>query len=117
MQMINKKGAVAKTLFYTWFTSLLIETEDEKTNEDVEETIATLVYNCTIEAMYKMLYTPEYIVERCHLTEYNKKRMREDLMDMQRLEYKKNSLNLDLDYCEDLLVDALPIQWPTQTHL
>ena len=109
-QMINKRGAVAKTIFYGWYQNLIGEWDDSpKERNYIRDTIATLVYNGTILAMKKILENPDFFEKRCGVCERNRIRMRKDLEDMTHIDYPNDVPNLDFDYCEMMLENCFLI--------
>jgi len=87
-QMINKKGAVAKESFDSFF-ELFIEAFpiDQFEGEFDEYTLAIVSYNATILMMEKILIYSDYFEKECHITERNRKRILKDLKAMKLIDY------------------------------
>lgn len=95
IQMINKKGAVARDFFYGIHDNIkhdnILQLYD--LNES-DEDIAVLAFNFTISMMEFILKNPEYYERRCKIKERNRQRICKDLKGMERLGYPDDSPNI-----------------------
>ena len=111
MNLINKRGAVAKSIFYCWIPKLI----EQITDEDypvchLMDSVATISYNGTIKALNWMLENPEFFEKRCKINERNRVRMRKDLENMSFLEYPTQVDDIDFEPLEQQFVTYMRIE-------
>lgn len=111
-QEIGKKGAVAKTLFYSFYKilddvygsgSCLIDKFDE-------DTLAIMSYNTSIFMMEKIRDYPDFFERRCKVKERNRKRMLKDLetMTLQEHHYEFIDVDYEKEVVDNLINRFLP---------
>lgn len=109
--LINRRGAVAKTIFYRWIPQLIEQIKDEECPIcHLMDTVATISYNGTIKAMKWMLENPEFFEKKCKIIERNRVRMRKDLEKMSFLEYPNQVDDIDFESFEQQFVEYMPVE-------
>lgn len=104
-QIISKRGAVAKTIFYTIFDKHKDMYDDDNLPDEFnEEFLAVISYNATILLMEKIRDNQYFFEKICHVTERNRNRMFKDMKVMKLLDYPNGSTE---HYYEKEFVNSL----------
>lgn len=104
-QIISKRGAVAKTIFYTIFDIYKEWYDDNNLPDGLnEEYLAVISYNATILLMEKIRDNQDFFEKNYHVNERNRNRMLKDMKVMTLLDYPDGSTehNYEKEYVNSL---------------